>query len=149
MSERDLSGIWFTGERERNISGAFALAVSNWAERTPTKRNIVLTYFNRSLTCSDWHQPTCVVLIEFRHTTSTVLALSCDLQYSFHPTAVLHQLRIRIHRTVRIFTNIFININIFINKNKTIYLLSFWALNIVALLSMEGKSALRFHQKIS
>ncbi len=23
MSERDLSGIWFTGERERNISGAF------------------------------------------------------------------------------------------------------------------------------
>ncbi len=22
MSERDLSGIWFTGERERNISGA-------------------------------------------------------------------------------------------------------------------------------
>ncbi len=40
MSERDLSGIWFTGERERNISGAFALAVSDWAERTPTERNI-------------------------------------------------------------------------------------------------------------
>ncbi len=40
MSERDLSGIWFTGERERNISGAFALAVCDWAERTPTKRNI-------------------------------------------------------------------------------------------------------------
>ncbi len=40
MSEHDLSGIWFTGERERNISGAFALAVSDWAERTPTKRNI-------------------------------------------------------------------------------------------------------------
>ncbi len=39
MSERDLSGIWFTGERERNISGAFALAVSDWTERTPTKRN--------------------------------------------------------------------------------------------------------------
>ncbi len=29
MSERDRSGIWFTGERERNISGAFALAVSD------------------------------------------------------------------------------------------------------------------------
>ncbi len=29
MSEHDLSGIWFTGERERNISGAFALAVSD------------------------------------------------------------------------------------------------------------------------
>ncbi len=29
MSERDLSGIWFTGERERNISGAFALALSD------------------------------------------------------------------------------------------------------------------------
>ncbi len=40
MSERDLSGIWFTGERERNISGVFALAVSDWAERTPTERNI-------------------------------------------------------------------------------------------------------------
>ncbi len=26
MSECDLSGIWFTGEYERNISGAFALA---------------------------------------------------------------------------------------------------------------------------
>ncbi len=40
MSERDLSRIWFNGERERNISGAFALAVSDWAESTPTKRNI-------------------------------------------------------------------------------------------------------------
>ncbi len=29
MSERDLSGIWFTGEREQNISRAFALAVSD------------------------------------------------------------------------------------------------------------------------
>ncbi len=29
MSERDLSGIWFSDERERNISGAFALAVSD------------------------------------------------------------------------------------------------------------------------
>ncbi len=29
MSSRDLSGIRFTGERERNISGAFALAVSD------------------------------------------------------------------------------------------------------------------------
>ncbi len=35
-----MSGIWFTGERERNISGAFALAVSDWAELTPTKRKI-------------------------------------------------------------------------------------------------------------
>ncbi len=29
MSERDLSGIWFTGERERNISRALALSVSD------------------------------------------------------------------------------------------------------------------------
>ncbi len=29
MSERDLSGTWFTGECERNISGTFALAVSD------------------------------------------------------------------------------------------------------------------------
>ncbi len=29
MSERDLSGIWFTGECEWNISGVFALAVSD------------------------------------------------------------------------------------------------------------------------
>ncbi len=36
MWERDLSVIWFTSERERNISGAIALAVSDWAERTPT-----------------------------------------------------------------------------------------------------------------
>ncbi len=36
----DLSGIWFTGERERNISGAFDLAVNDWAERTHTKQNI-------------------------------------------------------------------------------------------------------------
>ncbi len=43
MSERDLSVIWFTGERERNISGVFALAVSDWAERTPTKQNIELS----------------------------------------------------------------------------------------------------------
>ncbi len=43
MWERDLSGIWFTGERERNISGAFALAVSDWAERTHTKWNIELS----------------------------------------------------------------------------------------------------------
>ncbi len=28
----DLSGIRFTGERERNISGAFALAVNDWAK---------------------------------------------------------------------------------------------------------------------
>ncbi len=29
MLERDLSGIWFTVERQQNISGAFALAVSD------------------------------------------------------------------------------------------------------------------------
>ncbi len=29
MSERDLTLIWFTAERERNISGAFALAVTD------------------------------------------------------------------------------------------------------------------------
>ncbi len=40
MSELDLSMIWFTRVRERNISRAFALAVSDYAERTPTKRNI-------------------------------------------------------------------------------------------------------------
>ncbi len=40
MWARDLSGIRFTGECERNISGAFALAVNDWAERTHTKRNI-------------------------------------------------------------------------------------------------------------
>ncbi len=40
--------IWFTGERERNISGAFDLAVNDWAERTHTERNIE----ERSLTCS-------------------------------------------------------------------------------------------------
>ncbi len=34
----DLSGIRFTGERERNISGWSG--VNDWAERTHTKRNI-------------------------------------------------------------------------------------------------------------
>ncbi len=29
MGARDLNGIRFTGERERNISGAFALAVND------------------------------------------------------------------------------------------------------------------------
>ncbi len=43
MSERDLSRIWFTGERERNFNGAFGLAVSDWAERTHTKWNIELS----------------------------------------------------------------------------------------------------------
>ncbi len=43
MSERDLSGIWFTGERERNIRGVFALAVSDWTEHMPTKQNIELS----------------------------------------------------------------------------------------------------------
>ncbi len=49
MSERDLSRIWFTGERERNISGALDLAVSNWAERTHTNRNIELLRFAHML----------------------------------------------------------------------------------------------------
>ncbi len=40
MWARDLSGIWFTGERERNISGVFDLAVYDWAEHTHTQRNI-------------------------------------------------------------------------------------------------------------
>ncbi len=29
MSERDLSGFWFSDKREQNISGAFALAVND------------------------------------------------------------------------------------------------------------------------
>ncbi len=40
MWARDPSRIRFTGERERIISGAFALAVNDWAERTHTKRDI-------------------------------------------------------------------------------------------------------------
>ncbi len=44
MSERDLSRIWFTGERERNISRAFALAVSDRAVRSHTKQNIELSF---------------------------------------------------------------------------------------------------------
>ncbi len=40
MWERDLSGIRFTGERERVISGAFVLAVNDWAERTHRQRTI-------------------------------------------------------------------------------------------------------------
>ncbi len=40
MWARDLSGIRFTGERERYISGVFDLAVNDWAERTHTQRNI-------------------------------------------------------------------------------------------------------------
>ncbi len=40
MWARDLSGIQFTGERERIISGVFDLAVNDWAERTHTQRNI-------------------------------------------------------------------------------------------------------------
>ncbi len=38
MWECDLSGIRFTGERERNR--VFDLAVNDWAERTHTQRNI-------------------------------------------------------------------------------------------------------------
>ncbi len=49
MWARDLSRIRFTGERERNISGAFALAVNDWAERTHTEQNIERS---ASLTCS-------------------------------------------------------------------------------------------------
>ncbi len=41
MWARDLSGIRFTGERERIISGAFALAVNDWAERTHTQSEIL------------------------------------------------------------------------------------------------------------
>ncbi len=40
MWEPDLSGIGLPGERERNISGVFDLAVNDWAERTHTQRNI-------------------------------------------------------------------------------------------------------------
>ncbi len=47
MSERDLSGIWFTGERERNISGAFALTVSDWTAHAHRAE-----YWAASLTCS-------------------------------------------------------------------------------------------------
>ncbi len=53
MSERDLSGTWFTGECERNISGAYALAVSDWEERMPTKQNIERS--GALLTCSVWN----------------------------------------------------------------------------------------------
>ncbi len=49
MWARDLSGIWFTGERERNISGAFDLAVSDWAVRTHTERNIEPLRFSHIL----------------------------------------------------------------------------------------------------
>ncbi len=42
MWARDLSGIWFTGERERN-SGVFDLAANDWAERAHTERNIELS----------------------------------------------------------------------------------------------------------
>ncbi len=44
----DLSGIWFTGERE-NISGVFELAVNDWAERTHTQRNIEPLRFSHIL----------------------------------------------------------------------------------------------------
>ncbi len=54
MWERDLSGIWFTGERERIIRGVFDLAVSDWAEHTHTERNIELSI--TSLTCSGSYQ---------------------------------------------------------------------------------------------
>ncbi len=48
MWARDLSGIWFTGERERIISGVFDLAVNDWAERTHRAEY----WAERSLTCS-------------------------------------------------------------------------------------------------
>ncbi len=44
MWARDLSGIWFTGERERNISGVFDLAVNDWAVRTHTRFSHILWY---------------------------------------------------------------------------------------------------------
>ncbi len=49
MWARDLSGIRFTGERERIISGAFALAVNDWAVRAHTQRNIELLRFSHIL----------------------------------------------------------------------------------------------------
>ncbi len=49
MWARDLSGIRFTGERERNISGVFDLAVNDWAERTHTERNIERSIRSHSL----------------------------------------------------------------------------------------------------
>ncbi len=48
MWARDLSGIWFTGERERN-SGVFDLAVNDWAVRTHTQRNIEPLRFSHIL----------------------------------------------------------------------------------------------------
>ncbi len=55
MSERDLTLIWFTAERERNISGAFALAVTDWAERMPTKQNIELSVTPQFWGTIDFH----------------------------------------------------------------------------------------------
>ncbi len=49
MWERDLSGIRFTGERERNISGVFDLAVNDRAVRTHTQRNIEPLRFSHIL----------------------------------------------------------------------------------------------------
>ncbi len=49
MWARDLSRIRFTGERERNINGAFVFAVSDWAERTHTERNIEPLHFAHML----------------------------------------------------------------------------------------------------
>ncbi len=45
----DLSEIRFTGERERNISGVFAMAVNDWEERTYTERNIEPLHFAHML----------------------------------------------------------------------------------------------------
>ncbi len=47
MWERDLSGIRFTGERER--SGVFDLAVNDRAVRTHTQRNIEPLRFSHIL----------------------------------------------------------------------------------------------------
>ncbi len=41
MWARVMSGIRFTGERERNISRAFALAASEWAERAHTQSGML------------------------------------------------------------------------------------------------------------
>ncbi len=60
MSERDLSGIWLTGEHERNISGAFDLAVSDLAERTPTKRIIELSVTPRHSLALLWNHPSVI-----------------------------------------------------------------------------------------
>ncbi len=63
MWERDLSGIWFTGECERNISGEFALAserlrgILSWASWWAwSASSSFASSINPSLTCSGQRQ---------------------------------------------------------------------------------------------